>query len=119
MTRAFRPPLLEKRAPVKTVAPVPSANESRAVAVPGVRALERLAKAEKNEILAGALDYYPKNKYQLLLQGAMPGSADAAMCIEIANSGGQPIFLNSASFTPVRGRTVYKSITQLPPSPVC
>jgi hypothetical protein len=76
--------------------------------------LERLAKAEKNEILAGMLDY-PKTKYQLLLQGAMPGSADAAMCIEIPNSGGQPIFLDSVSFAPVtRGR-----ITQLSPSPVC
>jgi len=53
-----------------------------------------------------------------LLQGAMPANPSAGMFIEIANSKGQPIYIDSASFAPVKGQAVYKSITLTSESPL-
>jgi len=54
-----------------------------------------------------------------VLKGTTSTEAKAgAMYIEIASDQGLPIFLDSASFTPVNGQAVYKSITLASQTPI-
>jgi hypothetical protein len=54
-----------------------------------------------------------------VLKGTSSTEAKAgAMYIEIASDKGLPIFLDSASFTPVNGQAVYKSITLASQTPI-
>lgn len=77
-----------------------------------------LVDGQKSWLRQSGFCYTDQTGYFVLQGTSSTEAKTGGMYIEIANDKGLPIFLDSASFTPVNGQAVYKSITLASQTPI-